>query len=287
MDQMTLDIPKKFEEILDKRGTGSSEFHTQTIVDLLREQNKSLLERLDSLTLSPAAADDDVVPMHIADEDADGDLASSSAGPLTQKRTLKVGCHSGKLQVLPVGWQFPKGLNVVSLIHNWYVGDTKNNVPPLKLLTPQFVGHIQTAKNPQSGKSTLRMMRSVMDVLEVCAAKEGFDTGKGHWSAAFARDLWEKVGKKYFSQYCMKGRAGGTAWTTLYSNLSFARAFDNGDITPPGDGDGNAGGPQGYLGKRRVELEGECGRRGLSKKGRTKHCLAKRLSQHDTTNANE
>ena len=57
MDQMTLDIPKKFEEILDKRGTGSSEFHTQTIVDLLREQNKSLLERLDSLTLSPAAAD--------------------------------------------------------------------------------------------------------------------------------------------------------------------------------------------------------------------------------------
>ena len=43
------------------------------------------------------------------------------------------------------------------------------------------------------------------------------------------------------------------------------------------------------MGKRRVELEEECGKRGLSKKGRTKHCLAKRLSQHDAnaTNAND
>ena len=128
--------------------------------------------------MNPADTDDDVVPMHTADGGVDGDGAGSSAGSEVQKRTLKVGCHPGKLQVPPVGWQFPKGLNIVSLIHNWYVGDTRNNVPPLKPLAPQFVGHTQTAKNSKSGKSTPRVMRPVMDVLEVCAGEGGFSKSK-------------------------------------------------------------------------------------------------------------
>ena len=65
-------------------------------------------------------------------------------------RHLRIGYHHGHLQVLPPTWTFPK-MNVKQLVDNWYVGNKKESVPPLKLLELLHVQHIGTVANKNAG----------------------------------------------------------------------------------------------------------------------------------------
>ena len=82
-----------------------------------------------------------------------------------KKKKLAVGFHHGRLQVVPVYWTFPN-MTINQLIDNWFIGNERENIPPLVILKFNHVAHIKTVKSERSGKSKLRQMRSVMKVVK-------------------------------------------------------------------------------------------------------------------------
>ena len=91
-----------------------------------------------------------------------------------------MGYHHGKLQVLPPRWQCPK-MNTKRLMDNWYVGNAREKIPPIGLLTYHNVVHLVTVKNPNLGKVKLRQMCLAMSLIERYAKFENWhepDKGK-------------------------------------------------------------------------------------------------------------
>ena len=62
-------------------------------------------------------------------------------------------------------------MTVKRLIKNWYVGNQREKVPPLALLDEKYVGRIV------SGRTHLRQMNCVMQIIERFANKEGICKG--------------------------------------------------------------------------------------------------------------
>ena len=84
---------------------------------------------------------------------------------IMKNRQLTMIFHHGKLQVLPPRWKFPK-MDAKKLMDNWYVGNAREHIPPLSLLTHQNVAHLGSAKTPNLGKVKLRQMLLVMSLIE-------------------------------------------------------------------------------------------------------------------------
>ena len=78
-----------------------------------------------------------------------------------QKRTLPTGFHHVHLQVLPPKWKFPI-ITCKQLIDNWYVGNKRENIPPLEVLSALHVAHLGTPGNRNSRKVKGRKIRCVM-----------------------------------------------------------------------------------------------------------------------------
>ena len=76
---------------------------------------------------------------------------------------LTMGFHHGKSQVLPPLWKFP---NTKQLIDNWYVGNVRDKIPPLGLLTHHDVAHLGSVNTPGLGKVKLRQMEIVIKLVE-------------------------------------------------------------------------------------------------------------------------
>ena len=84
---------------------------------------------------------------------------------IMKKRQLTMGFHHGNLQVLSPHWQFPK-TNTQQLMDNWYVGNAREKIPPIGLLTHHNVAHLGTVKNPNLGKVKLRQKNVVMSLIK-------------------------------------------------------------------------------------------------------------------------
>ena len=134
--------------------------------------------------------------------------------------------HHGKLQALPPWWQFPK-MNAKQLMDNWYVGNTREKIPPLGMLSHQDVAHLGSAKTPNLGKVKLRQMRLVMSLIERYARIENcYEADKGKWTSEYTRIMWEKVGTKYIgAKFGGKNRNAELSWKTLFNKMMKAKAF--------------------------------------------------------------
>ena len=49
----------------------------------------------------------------------------------------------GKLNPLTRTWEFPKGLTMISFMNMWFMGNGKENIPPLQYLTIPNVEYIK------------------------------------------------------------------------------------------------------------------------------------------------
>ena len=58
-----------------------------------------------------------------------------------RNRVLTMGFHHGQLTPLPSSWVYPTGLTVINLMTLWLLGNRREKVPPLRLLSPKYVLH--------------------------------------------------------------------------------------------------------------------------------------------------
>ena len=104
-----------------------------------------------------------------------------------KRRTLTMGFHHGRLQVLPP-----------TLIYNWHVGNNRDKILPSEPLSAFNVSHLGTRVKWNAGKSKLRQMRCVMATLEKYARKENcYLSDKYLWTSEYTKMMREKIGEKY------------------------------------------------------------------------------------------
>ncbi len=88
--------------------------------------------------------------------------------------------YGGKLHRFPQEWCLPTcGLR--QLWKKWHIGDTVNNVPPLRTLTTADVKHLDVLDNPNNEKrcdtrKTFSELRMVCLYIDELAAEKQFDT---------------------------------------------------------------------------------------------------------------
>ena len=73
-----------------------------------------------------------------------------------RKRKLTVGLQNGNLNPLPSTWEFSEGFTMINLMNMWFMGNRKENTPPLQYLTKPHGEHIK------HGPNNLTKMRQVM-----------------------------------------------------------------------------------------------------------------------------
>ena len=146
-----------------------------------------------------------------------------------KKRKLTVGFHHGCLNPLPSTFVYPEGMNVVSLISMWLIGNREAGVPPLRRLTSANVKHFDA-----KGR-TLSKMRKLMEHVESLAVKRKVWVSSKLWNGETVTTLWSAIWEDLLP--CLvtesvlsngsasttsshKTRASQIAWRTCYNNLS-------------------------------------------------------------------
>jgi hypothetical protein len=144
---------------------------------------------------------------------------------LLSSRRLTMGYHNGRLQVLPPTWTFPK-MNIKQLVDNWYIGNKKESVPPMKLLQPLHVQHLGTRGNKNAGRVKLRQMKCVMNQVESYAKTEGiYEDNPSKWNSEHTTKIWGVIGDKYINSRFQGNRTAEMSWKTLYNKMLKANTF--------------------------------------------------------------
>ena len=240
-------------ELMNERGVGGSELHTDSILPAIQRSTTEMNSALGQIHLAAAINDnmeDEEVPHLLFDEEVDfnGNEESENVGTefviseveeirrkeriksarkKLENRRLTMGYHNGRLQVLPVYWEFPK-MTMKQLIDNWFVGNEKDKIPPLALLEDDHVKHIGTYKSKHAGRVKLRQMRSVMKVVKFHAIEEDcWLEDKGEWTVEYVRKLWVKIGEKHiYAKYASKtNRKKEVSWKTVFNMMVKQKAF--------------------------------------------------------------
>ena len=269
-DQMRTDIKNDMKAIMDERGVGNAVFHTSNILNAINESNSKVERLINSMAGGTgiggalvagmqSGGDEDDNEMMIYDEDDENvgidEESESNAASMTaevqrireqakiqrsrdvmKKRQLTMGYHSGRLQVLPVHWRFPK-MTSKQLIENWFVGNKKDKIPPFALLNYQHVAHIATNKDKKAGKNQLRIMRSFMKVVQKYAKEEHcWSDKKTDWNIEYTTKMWNKIGQKHIISKFGGKRKGELSWKTTYNKMVKENAFvgDSNDMEMSG-----------------------------------------------------
>ena len=255
-EALQIRIKSDMKDALDERGVGGSEFHTNSILEAIKNSETRMLNSV-SNTCPLLISEDNCGILSIVNEDSAHDNVTEgiseedlgNGGPiqdaseelvrtrtltiqdaLLSSRRLKMGYHNGRLQVLPPKWTFPK-MNVKQLVDNWYVGSKKECIPPLKLLEPLHVQHLGTLRNKNQGRVKLRQMKLIMSKVEEFATIEGvYDGNPAKWTSEYCTKLWEAVGDKYINSRFRGNRTVEMSWKTLYNKMQKAKVFENNDI---------------------------------------------------------
>ena len=254
---LQIHIKSDMKDALDERGVGSSEFHTNSILEAIKESETRMLSTVSSATCPSLISEDNSGTFIITDEDSaltnvtegiseddlsNGGCIQDESEALVNRRTrtiqdallssrrLRMGYHNGRLQVLPPKWTFPT-MNIKQLVDNWYVGSKKHCVPPLKLLEPLHVQHLGTTHNKNHGRVKLRQMKMIMTKFEEYATTEGvYDGNPAKWTSEYCTKLWEAVGDKYINSRFRGNRTVEMSWKTLYNKMQKAKMFENSDV---------------------------------------------------------
>ena len=243
---LRVDIKGDIGGMLDIRGVGGSEFHTNQILDAIKNSAASAIcvtevsrltdeESSDEDVIAITDEESAIISVDVDDSDHHPELLGiverrrrSTAKKIMSKRKLTMGYHHGKLQVLPPLWKFPK-MNAKQLIANWYVGNVREKIPPYALLSHNNVAHLGSAQTPNLGKTKLRQMRLVMTLIERYARIERcYEEDKNKWTTEYARVIWEKIGAKYIgAKFGGTNRNAELSWKTLYNKMMKAKAFSS------------------------------------------------------------
>jgi len=247
--------------VMDERGVGGNEFHTNQILNAIEGCTDKMKEMMQLASgqggfksnCYGVAEGGDMYNMNsdgnykgiiIEDENEDGywsdcDVSCdeqhraekrqkvSNAKSMVKKRHLTMGYHHGKLQVLPVYFKFPN-MTIKQLIDNWFIGSVNEKIPPFALLENNHVAHISSPKSKNSGRAKLRQMRSVMKVIRKYAEKEGCWTDdKSKWDVDYTSTMWNKIGEKYINAKFAgrKRRNAELSWKTVYNKMVKAKEF--------------------------------------------------------------
>ena len=227
--------------MLDERGIGGNEFHTNAILDAISEISR----KIHNPTL-PAETNEipEGVPILVLSEDEDDnindDLTLEADGgrvremeslkrkretersrEQVKKRRLKIGYHHGRLQLLPRHWVFPK-MTMKQLLENWFIGDATEKVPPLALLKTNDVAHIKTDKDKNAGRNALRKIKILMKVAKRFALEENCWSDKRvEWDVNYVKVMWEKVGMAHLmNKYGGKRKNLEISWKTVCNNIA-------------------------------------------------------------------
>ena len=252
-DALQVTIRTDMKDALDERGVGGSEYHTNSILQAIKESEARMLSTVNGpRELSPVSEnsgmlliqDEDNALEHVTEGISEDDLANGGTiqeesealvnsrtrtiqEALLSSRRLTMGYHHGQLQVLPPKWTFLK-MNIKQLVDNWYIGSKKDCVPPLKLLEPLHVQHLGTSNNKNQGRVKLRQMKLIMTKIEEYATIEGvYDGNPVKWTSEYCTKLWEKVGDKYINSRFRGNRTVEMSWKTLYNKMQKAKVFEN------------------------------------------------------------
>ena len=117
-------------------------------------------------------------------------------------------------------------MNVQQLLANWYVGNKKEGVPPLKLLEPLHVQHIRTPANKNAGRVKISQMKCVMNQIEAYARTENiYESDPDKWTTEYTTKKLETVGDKYIYSKFRGNRAVEMSWKTLFNKMQKADMF--------------------------------------------------------------
>lgn len=239
-DSLREGITGDIANMMDERGVGGSEFHTNSILNAIASSQKKiddilLMSRRQGLRNHDIseAVDDSNNDFIIEDEGGIETLndeevqnrsreeqcliqqrAVNASMQAVKRRRLTLGFHHGKLQCLPAHWKFPT-MTCKQLFENWFIGNKRDNVPPFALLKHHHVDHIK------NGAATLRKMKSFMKVIECHARDEGcWIESKADWTIGEVSKAWEKIGDKH-----IKAKFGGNKPSSRKREISWATAL--------------------------------------------------------------
>ena len=142
-----------------------------------------------------------------------------------------MGFHHGGLQVVPPTWTFPR-MAFNQLIDNWYVGNKREEIPPLEILSALYVAHFGTPGNCNAGKVKLRQMKCVMATMDKYAKKENcYLSDKDLCTSEYTKGMWEKIREKYLIyEFGGQNRNAYMSWKTLYNKMPKEKVLIQGYI---------------------------------------------------------
>ena len=247
-DALRAGITGDIASMMDERGVGGSEFHTNSILNAIATSQ----QKIDDILLMSRTRQDPSTDM-AEPEDSNNDFIIEDEGEIetanmddaeversreeqcviqqrvarasmqaVRKRQLRLGFHHGKLQCLPAHWKFPR-MTCKQLFENWFLGNKRDNIPPLALLKHHHVEHIK------NGAPTLRKMKAFLKIAEKYARDEGcWFESRADWSIDKVREAWEKIGDKHIQAKFggkTSSRKREISWATAIHYMTGARAF--------------------------------------------------------------
>jgi hypothetical protein len=106
------------------------------------------------------------------------------------------------------------------MMNLWLIGDTRNNVPPLRCITAQNVGHIK------NGPNKLSKMKSVMKVVENYGRNRSVWHANGrYWNGARVTALWTAIWKDL--ETYMKGRGSDKPVRIRTGQIRFRSVYNS------------------------------------------------------------
>ena len=121
-------------------------------------------------------------------------------------------------------------MNIKQLVDNWYIGNKKESVPPLKLLQPLHVQHLGTPRNKNAGRAKLRQIKCVMTQVEAYAKIEDiYEDDPSKWNSEYTTKTWEVIGNKYINSRFRGSHTVEMSLKTLYNKMLKANILQNND----------------------------------------------------------
>ena len=109
----------------------------------------------------------------------------------------------------------------LQLIQNWFIGNERDNIPPLHALDSKMVLHLKLNKYCNS-------MKCFMGVVQKYA--EGTDLwikDPCGWDIKSVNKMWEAIKPEFTRRFCQTNRKKELTWKTAYNNMSKSHAFGN------------------------------------------------------------
>ena len=143
--------------------------------------------------------------------------AAPSTPPSSYNMELQWGIHHGKLNPLPSDWEFPSHVNILDILHLWFLGEPDAKIPPLKYLHSSYV------KFCKSGTGYLSKLRCVMKVISHFGTQlDCWYDEDSLWDDENIETLWQTVWDEIverlkFTKNSTQGRT--VSWQGVYNRM--------------------------------------------------------------------